>query len=169
MTRCCNVPGVAQPGSAAQICRDDKATPRVGARSGRAPKVQVANSSIDALRALSYPTASGAAVGAIVETKLAMALIVGWSNSTVCGSSASTRCASVVARAVAAIESRPADISGVSAATDVPAVSRTTVDTMSMMTGTSDVILRDRLASALGTGASDASNSGVALGDTSSS
>ena len=75
----------------------------------------------------------------------------------------------MVAKAVAAIESRPVDISGVSAATDVPAVSRTTVDTMSMMTGTSGLILRDRLASALGTGASAASNAGVALGDASSS
>ena len=74
--------------------------------------------------------------GDAVAAKLASAPIVGWSKSTVCGNSVPRRSVSTFANSVAAIESSPADMSGVSAATVVPCTSQTAVEMVSAMTAT---------------------------------
>ena len=66
-----------------------------------------------------------AAHGDAPPTKFAKARVVGWSNSTVCGSSVPSRFTSTFANSVAAIESSPADMRGVSTAAVVPSTSRT--------------------------------------------
>ena len=155
-----------RPGNAKQICGDDKVTSCVGTWTDPTSKARV----VTAAQGSHSPRASRCSTaGAIAATKLATAPVVGWSNNNVCGNSASTRCARVVASAVAAIESRPADIRGVSAASEVPAVSKTTAETVSIMSGAPCVISRGRFASALGACASSVSRAGAALGDASSS
>lgn len=64
----------------------------------------------------------------VSEIKLATALIVGWSNKNVCGSSVVNHSVSVLANSVAAIESRPDAMSGAFAATSVPCASQMTAE-----------------------------------------
>ena len=63
--------------------------------------------------------------------KLATAPIVGWSNSTVYGKSVPNRPPSIFENSVAAIESSPAAMSGVSIDIVVPCISRNDIDAVS--------------------------------------
>ena len=77
---------------------------------------------------------SGDSISAAAPTKRDTAVIVGWSNSSVCGSATFIRLASVFTNSVAAMESNPADTRGLSGTTIVPYISRTTAETVSTMT-----------------------------------